>query len=143
MASQNKSKGKPRGKPFPKGQTPPGAKTFPPGVSGNPGGRPKMLPEVKEMLLKATVDAARAQVDALTATKLTISGNGEQSFAEVVPDHATRLKASNDILDRMHGKAAQELQTDQKVTVSDDRQKSLEERLTAILARRNSEDTDE
>lgn len=50
LASENSSQ-KPRrkrrqggpGRPFPKGQIPPGARPFPPGVSGNPGGRPKDL----------------------------------------------------------------------------------------------------
>ena len=98
-----------------------------------------MLPEVKEMLLKATVEAAKAQVDALNATKLLISGNGEESFAEVVPDHTIRLKAAGEILDRMHGKAAQEVQGEHKVEVSDDKQRTLEQRLLAIIARRNSE----
>lgn len=42
-----------------------------------------------------TIDAATKPIaDGLTAEKVHVVGNGEQAMAEVVPDHATRLKAA-------------------------------------------------
>ena len=62
-------------------------RSFPPGVSGNPSGRPKIDPEVKEILKAASPDAARELV------KLT---------------HSKRenilLAAITEILDRTQGK---------------------------------------
>ncbi len=63
---------------------------FPKGVSGNPGGRPKMNPEVKEILKAASPDAARTLVELLNSEKESI-----------------RLTAAQDILDRTQGKAIQ------------------------------------
>ena len=63
---------------------------FPPGVSGNPSGRPKMDPEVKAILKAASPDAARALVELLRSEKDSI-----------------RLAAAQDILDRTQGKAIQ------------------------------------
>ncbi len=69
---------RPRGRPFPKG------------VSGNPGGRPKSDPVVKEILKAASPDAARTLVELLNSEKDSI-----------------RLAAAQDILDRTQGKAMQ------------------------------------
>ena len=63
---------------------------FPKGVSGNPGGRPKMNPEVKEILKAASPEAARTLVELLHSEKENI-----------------RLIAAQDILDRTQGKAIQ------------------------------------
>ena len=63
---------------------------FQKGVSGNPGGRPKGNPEVKEILKAASPDAARALVELLKSEKDSI-----------------RLAAAQDILDRTEGKAIQ------------------------------------
>jgi phage terminase small subunit len=42
-----------------------------------------------------TMDAAIKPIqDALQAEKISISGQGDQAFAEVTPDHSIRLKAS-------------------------------------------------
>jgi len=42
-----------------------------------------------------TMDAAIKPIaDGLLADKVSISGQGDQAFAEVTPDHSTRLKAS-------------------------------------------------
>ena len=64
------------------------------GVSGNPGGRPKLSPEVR--------DLARAHTEAAVAT-----------LAEVLNDndapHAARVAAASTILDRGWGKAPQHL----------------------------------
>lgn len=58
-------------------------------------------PNVQEALAEAfaahgiTIDAATKPIaDGLKAEKVHIVGNGEQAMADVVPDHATRLKAA-------------------------------------------------
>lgn len=63
---------------------------FQKGVSGNPGGRPKGNPEVKEILKAASPEAARVLVELLHSEKDSI-----------------RLTAAQDILDRTEGKAIQ------------------------------------
>ena len=60
------------------------------GVSGNPGGRPKTIPEVKEILKAASPDAARTLVELLNSEKDSI-----------------RLAAAQDILNRTQGKPLQ------------------------------------
>lgn len=60
------------------------------GVSGNPGGRPKTIPEVKEILKAASPDAARTLVELLNSDKDSI-----------------RLAAAQDILNRTQGKPLQ------------------------------------
>ena len=74
-------------------------KPFPPGVSGNPGGRPKEKPEVKEMLRAATEDAARLLVDTI---------NDETARLEL------RIKCCEIVLDRVYGKPRQALEVDTK-----------------------------
>ena len=60
------------------------------GVSGNPGGRPKTIPEVKEILKAASPDAAKTLVELLNSEKDSI-----------------RLAAAQDILNRTQGKPLQ------------------------------------
>ena len=60
------------------------------GVSGNPGGRPKTIPEVKEILKAASPDAVRTLVELLNSEKDSI-----------------RLAAAQDILNRTQGKPLQ------------------------------------
>lgn len=69
---------RPRGRPFPKG------------VSGNPGGRPKTNPEVKEILKAAAPEAARKLVEMIYSENEKIA-----------------MWAITDILDRTQGKAMQ------------------------------------
>jgi hypothetical protein len=63
---------------------------FAKGVSGNPGGRPAMAPEVKEALEGASVRAAQRLVELVDSE-----------------DPRVALLASNAILDRLCGKPAQ------------------------------------
>lgn len=76
-------------------QTESRGRPFPPGVSGNPGGRPKDTDEIKagkEMLRRSMPEAVRAVVEVLN--------NPEAKVSE-------RLTAATIILDRVLGKAAQ------------------------------------
>ena len=73
------------GKPFKKGQ------------SGNPGGRPKVIAEVKELAKEHTVEAIQTLVSIMTNPK----------FAP-----AARVTAANALLDRGYGRPAQHITGD-------------------------------
>lgn len=75
---EKKTAEKPRGRPFPKG------------VSGNPGGRPKADPEVKEILRAASPEAARKLVEYMSHENAKIA-----------------MWAITDVLDRTQGKPVQ------------------------------------
>ena len=84
--------------PFKKGETPPGAKPFVKGQSGNPKGRTKDIPELKQLLAevlaedKDGINAAKAILMALRAK----ATKGDVRAAEL-------------LLDRAYGKATQNL----------------------------------
>jgi hypothetical protein len=46
-----------------------------------------------------------ALVDALTAHRGVVVGQGESASVEFVPDHDARIKAARELLDRAYGKA--------------------------------------
>ena len=81
--SEKTAKKRGRGKPFVKGQ------------SGNPSGRPKANPEVKEILKAASVGAARRLVELSQSDVLKIA-----------------LQASSEILNRTEGKPRECLKMD-------------------------------
>ena len=59
--------------------------------------KPNVRYAIEQSLIKhgITMDRAIKPIsDALDADKISISGQGDQAFAEVTPDHSTRLKAS-------------------------------------------------
>jgi hypothetical protein len=82
--------------PFKKGQTPPGAKPFVKGKSGNPKGQPRKIPQLDKLLAdvlgeeKDGIEAAKAILMALRAK----ATKGDVRAAEV-------------LLDRAYGKAKQ------------------------------------
>lgn len=76
---------------------------FTPGQSGNPGGRPKVLAEVKELAREHTVEA----VEALAKIML-----DEKAPA------AARVTAANAILDRAYGKPPQAIEVDAQSDVT-------------------------
>jgi hypothetical protein len=51
-----------------------------------------------------------ALVDALTADRGVVVGQGESASVEFVPDHDARIKAARELLDRAYGKARQALE---------------------------------
>lgn len=73
---------------------------FQKGVSGNPGGRPALAPDVKEALQAASERAARRLVELIDSE-----------------DPRVALMASNSVLDRLFGKPAQTV--DAKVQTTD------------------------
>lgn len=75
-----------------------------PGHSLNPGGRFRIDPVVKEMLIAATPKAAKRLIEALDA-KVVVHYQGEEVGHYV--DHAARMQAALAILDRLHGKPVQ------------------------------------
>lgn len=76
--------------PFKKGVTPPGAKPFKKGQSGNPNGQPKKLPAIQKLLAevlgeeKDGVEAAKAILMALRAK----ATKGDTRAAEILLDRA-------------------------------------------------------
>jgi hypothetical protein len=88
--AKQKRKGKPRGKPFPKGNT--AGKRFQPGVSGNPGGRPAGLAEVRALAQAHSTEAIETLVE--------IMRNPDAKDVD-------RRGAADSILDRAVGKPGQ------------------------------------
>jgi hypothetical protein len=78
------------GKPFQKGQ------------SGNPGGRPKVVAEVRELARKHTSKAVETLVSIMTNTKA---------------EPAARVSAANSLLDRGYGKPPQHISGDPQYVV--------------------------
>lgn len=68
---------------------------FKAGTSGNPGGRPKLAPDVKDALKAATPRAAERLVELMES-----------------PDENVALKAAATVLDRVHGKPTQPVSGD-------------------------------
>lgn len=70
---------------------------FQPGVSGNPNGRPKVDPKVREMLKAATPDAAQLLIDTIKNDKAKME---------------TRVDCAKEVLNRVYGKATQPIDGD-------------------------------
>ena len=73
--------------------------TFKPGVSGNPGGRPKVLSEVRDLAREHTVTA----IDTLVSIMC-----NENAAA------AARITAAQAILDRSYGKPSQSMRIEEQ-----------------------------
>ena len=91
-----------------------GGRPFPKGVSGNPGGRPKSNPEVKEIMNAASPKAARTLVELLDSDK-----------------EMMRYYAAQEILNRTEGKPvqAQEINVSGHLDVRGQVRALLQERL--------------
>lgn len=92
-----------KGKPFQKGQETPGEK-FPPGVSGNPGGRPRALKEVKEFIQGYGLDLAKELVG------IVFWKREEHGFRDSAPEHKERIQAIKELLDRGYGRSVQSVE---------------------------------
>jgi hypothetical protein len=84
--------------PFKKGEAPKNSKPFPKGVSGNPNGRPKDLPEIKKLL----ADVLGEEKDGVSAA---------EAILKAIRAKATKgdIKAAELLLDRAYGKSQQKI----------------------------------
>lgn len=86
--------------PFKKGETPPGAKPFKKGQSGNPNGRPCKLPDIDVLMAEVLGDEEEGKTAALRILnelrKEALKGKG-----------TTKLRAAEMLLDRGYGKPKQ------------------------------------
>jgi hypothetical protein len=99
-----------KGKPFVKGQKDLPGKRFEKGKSANPGGRPKELRELKEMIRNRGADL----IDILFAIadeepEMVPSGKDGQDIVMVGPTHGNRIAAVERLLAYGYGKPAQPL----------------------------------
>lgn len=75
--------------------------------------KPRALKLREALVAKVEAEAevlVERWLEAANATKTQFSGQGEDAFAEQVPDYASRLRALADIWDRAVGKPAQEIE---------------------------------
>jgi hypothetical protein len=75
--------------------------------------KPRALKFREALIAKVEAEAealVERWLEAANATKTQFSGQGEDAFAEQVPDYAARLKALVDIWDRAVGKPGQEIE---------------------------------
>jgi len=77
---------------------------FPPGVSGNPGGRPRRT-EVEKLTVKLTRQEAQASVERLMGKAIQAVERALKS-----KDPAISLRAAVEVLDRGLGKATQRIE---------------------------------
>jgi hypothetical protein len=88
---------------------------FAPGVSGNPGGRPKAVGEVRDLARQHTANVIKRL-------------NKLSKFADT---DAARVAACKELLDRAWGKAPQEIKADVSLSTLTDEQ--LQAKLKAIV----------
>ena len=119
MARQNRSKnrrrrgassGRARGRPFPKGQSGNPAQQFRPGESGNPGGRP---PSMASVILE---QRPTASADLVKFWTLVAFGSMTAVLRKygAKPRLQDRLSAAAELADRLHGRAIQALEIDDR-----------------------------
>ena len=109
---------------FVKGVTPPGAKPFKKGQTGNPNGRPKKLPELDDLLADILGGDDEQKSDA-------------QTILEEIVKKAKKgdLKAAEMILDRAYGKPLQRTENTNRHTFDADAPETITPEKIAELER--------
>ena len=77
---------------------------------GAAGRRPRVVDVIRERIEDDIEPVISALVDALTADRGVVVGQGENATVESVPDHDARIKAARELLDRAYGRARQALE---------------------------------
>jgi hypothetical protein len=77
---------------------------------GAAGRRPRVVDVIRERIEEDIEPVISALVDALTADRGVVVGQGENATVESVPDHDARIKAARELLDRAYGRARQALE---------------------------------
>jgi hypothetical protein len=77
---------------------------------GAAGRRPRVVDVIRERIEEEIEPVISALVDALTADRGVVVGQGESASVEFVPDHDARIKAARELLDRAYGRARQALE---------------------------------
>ncbi len=103
---------------------------------GAAGRRPRVVDVIRERIEEDIEPVISAQVDALTADRGVVVGQGESASVEFVPDHDARIKAARELLDRAYGRARQALE----VTGEDGGPVALEDARHGLDLRRLSDD---
>jgi hypothetical protein len=78
--------------------------------AGAAGRRPRVVDVIRERIEEDIEPVIAALVDALTADRGVVVGQGENATVESVPDHDARIKAARELLDRAYGRARQALE---------------------------------
>ena len=92
--------------PFKKGETPKGAKPFKKGQSGNPKGRPKEIPDLKEVLNEVLGD----EKDGITAIFMKLRQTAMQN-------NMTGIRAAELLIERAYGKVKQDVKLDGEISL--------------------------
>ena len=95
--------------PFKKGETPKGAKPFKKGQSGNPKGRPKEIPDLKEVLNEVLGDE-KDGITAMTAIFMKLRQTAMQN-------NMTGIRAAELLIERAYGKVKQDVKLDGEISL--------------------------
>jgi hypothetical protein len=72
--------------------------------------KPRVVDVIRERIEQDMEPVIAALVDALSADRGVVVGAGESAELELLPDHAARIAAARELLDRAYGRARQALE---------------------------------
>jgi hypothetical protein len=72
--------------------------------------KPRVVDVIRERIEQDMEPVIAALVDALSADRGVVVGAGESAELELIPDHAARIAAARELLDRAYGRARQALE---------------------------------